>query len=509
MNAPQPILEARGIVRTYPGVTALKGVDLTLAPGRVTALVGENGAGKSTLIRIIGGLEQPTAGELRLHGRPVTFQNAHDSQAAGISVVSQEFRLVPQLTVAENVFLGHELTRGGLVDRRTARRRTAQLLESLGLDLDPDRKVGSLTVGDQQLVEITRSLSLDFDVLVMDEPTAALNGAEVTTLLDLVRRLRTGGKAVLYVSHRLEEVFDIADRITVFRDGARVADLPAKEVDETGLVELMLGRTLEARAAETAAKPPRAGTPRLEARDLRCQRVAEPVNLQVRPGEILGLAGLVGSGRTEIVRTLFGVVPATGGEVLLDGQPVRISSPSDAIGAGMFMLSDDRKAEGILPHLNVLENLVASQRRPARREVTGWVPSRAAERSSFARLKDELRIRVDRPERLIGNLSGGNQQKVLFGRAVLSGCRVLLLNEPTRGVDVGAKVEIYHLVHKLAEDGVAVLVSSSEAAELVTLAERCLVMYAGRLSAHLEGNQVTEDNIVAAAVGQDIAEKAS
>jgi len=510
MNGGQPILEARGIVRAYPGVTALKGVDLTLVGGQVMALVGENGAGKSTLIRIIGGLESPTSGRILVRGEQVEFDSAHDSQAAAISVVSQEFRLVPQLTVAENVFLGHEPTRFGVVSRRQARARTRELLEELGLDIDPERQVQSLTVGDQQLVEITRSLSRDFDLLVMDEPSAALNGSEVDRLLDLVRRLRAQGKAILYVSHRLEEIFAVADRITVFRDGERVAELQTSDTDQERLVELMLGRTLEQRVAEGVGHQPMAdGVPRIELSALQCPRVAEPLDLAVRPGEVVGLAGLVGSGRTEIMRTLFGVTPARGGTITVDGRVRTVGSPADAIAAGMFMLSEDRKADGILPHLDVLENLVVSARRPVRSKRAAWVPDARAEHSAFARLKDELHIRVDQPGRLIGNLSGGNQQKVLFGRAVLSGARVLLLNEATRGVDVGAKVEIYALVRRLAEEGVAVIVSSSEAAELVIMTDRCLVLYAGRVRADLVGSHLTEDNIVAASVGQNAGEVAS
>lgn len=499
----QPALQAKAITRIYPGVTALNGVDMTLYPGHVTALVGENGAGKSTLIRIIGGLESPTSGSLSIGGEQVSFSSAHDSQTAGISVVSQEFRLVPQLSVAENIFLGHEITVGGIINRRQSRKRARDLFEELGLDLDPDRRVGSLTVGDQQLVEITRALSREFTVLIMDEPSAALNGAELDRLLDLVRRLRDRGKAILYVSHRLDEVFAVSDAVTVFRDGERVAHLDTAHTSEPELVELMLGRVLEARMPQTGITNTHSDAmPLLEADDLACVHVSDPINLAIRPGEILGLAGLVGSGRSEVMRTLFGVLPARGGRVRVEGKEIRLDSPAKAIGAGMFMLSEDRKGDGILPHLSVLENLLISEKR---REGTGrqsWVPVPKHEEGTYARLRGELRIRADSGLQLIGNLSGGNQQKVLFGRAVLSGCRVLLLNEPTRGVDVGAKVEIYQLIEKLAASGVAVLVSSSEAPELVTLARRCLVLYAGRITAELEGNEVTEANIVAACVAQ-------
>ncbi len=497
------LLHAEAITRTYPGVVALKGVDITLRSGRVTALVGENGAGKSTLIRILGGLESPTSGTLTLGGREVAFTNAHDSQTAGISVVSQEFRLVPQLTVAGNIYLGHEITTRGLISRRQSRQRAKDLLHELGLDLDPDRRVESLTVGDQQLVEITRALSREFEILIMDEPSAALNGSEVDRLLDLVRRLRDRGKAILYVSHHLDEIFAVSDDITVFRDGERVAHLSTPETNEPELVELMLGRILEKAMSQTDARTvDRDAAPLLEAVQLSCVRVNDPVNLAIRPGEIVGLAGLVGSGRSEVMRTLFGVLPARSGQVRVGGKQIRLDSPAQAINAGMFMLSEDRKTDGILPHLSVLENLVICEQRPEKATARSLLPIPKREEDTYARLKGELRIRTDSALQLIGNLSGGNQQKVLFGRAVLSNCRVLLLNEPTRGVDIGAKVEIYQLIEKLAASGVAVLVSSSEAPELVTVAQRCLVLYAGRITAELQGADVTEGNIVAAAVGQ-------
>jgi ABC-type sugar transport system ATPase subunit len=467
----------------------------------VTGLAGENGAGKSTLIRIIGGLESPTSGQIFLRDTPVDFPSARDSQDAGISVVSQEFRLVPQLTVAENIFLGHELTRAGLVDRKLAHRRTTELLGQLDLELDPARKVSSLTVGDQQLVEIARSLSREFDVLVLDEPTAALNGVEVERLLALVRKLRDAGKAILYVSHHLDEIFAISDEIVVLRDGQRVGHLDPATASEGELVDLMLGKKF---AAHTANKPivAESSAPILSVEGLVVPGVSDLITLKVGAGEIVGIAGLVGSGRSEVMRALFGVLPPRGGSISVKGRALRLGSPSAAIEAGIFMLSEDRKASGIVPHLTVLENLVLSKNRPSAREIGHWLPVQRHEMSLFQQLKEQLSIRVTSAKQLIGNLSGGNQQKVLFGRAVLSGCPVLLLNEPTRGVDVGAKAEIYELIEHLAAQGVAVIVSSSEAPELAILAHRCLVLYAGRVLAELSGSDVTESEIVAASVGQ-------
>ena len=501
MSGSDVILEAVGIDRSYPGVHALKGVSLTLRSGEVTALMGENGAGKSTLIRIIGGLEHPNSGTLRLRGHDVTFRSPSESQQAGISVVSQEFRLVPQLTVAENIFLGREIVRRGFIRPSVTKQRARDLLKELGLDIEPTRMVNTLSVGDQQMVEIARALSNDFDVLVMDEPSAALNRSEVARLLGLVRRLRDRGKAILYVSHHLEEIFEIADRVAVFRDGRDVGNSPVKDTSQEKLVELMLGRELQRfESAPSSAEQTQATDDRLVIEDLRCAKIVEPVSLTVQSGEVVGVAGLVGSGRSEFLESLFGVIPSRG-IVRVKGSVVNLSSPASAVKAGMFMLSENRKSEGILPHLSVLENLLISSGSPEQSAISRRIPMPREELGIFERLKRELRITVDRPGQYIGNLSGGNQQKVLFGRAMLSDCSVLLLNEPTRGVDVGAKVEIYQLIGRLAASGVAIIVSSSDTPEIVALTRRCLVFQGGVISAELTGVEVTEDRILAASVG--------
>jgi ABC-type sugar transport system ATPase subunit len=500
VNAQPAVFEALDVSRSYPGVQALKGVNLTLRAGQVTALMGENGAGKSTLIRLIGGLEQPSAGELRIHGQPVVFESAADSQAAGVSVVAQEFRLVPQLTVAENIFLGSELTRGGLIRVGESRRRARGLLQQLGLTLDPARTVETLSVGDQQMVEITRTLSKDAEIIVMDEPSAALNRGEVRRLLDLIRRLKSQGKAILYVSHRLDEIFAISDQIVVFRDGQRMGELNTAETSEPQLVELMLGRELQKFEQQSHGADAAGEAVRLSVSGFTCPKVVEPVTFEVKRGEILGIAGLVGSGRSEMMQGLFGVIPSKG-EVQVDGKGVRLHAPTGALHAGVFMLGENRKVEGILPHLSVLENLVISAKNEADNPVARAFPKARRELDTYHKLKEELRIKVDRPRQLIGNLSGGNQQKVLLGRAILSGCTVLLLNEPTRGVDVGAKVEIYQLIHRLAESGVSVIVSSSDTPELVTLVRRCLVFRNGHVVSTLIGDDLSEDRILADSVG--------
>jgi ABC-type sugar transport system ATPase subunit len=495
----EALLLAEGVSKHYPGVQALSDVTLSLAPGEVHALVGENGAGKSTLIKVLGGLVEPTAGVLRVGGRPQRFSGPQESQAAGISVISQEFRLVPQLTVAENMFLGHEPTRFGLVDRAKARRLTREPLRELGLNISPDRRVDSLTVGDQQLVEIARALSREFRVLILDEPTAALSESEAEKLLTLVQRIRDRGCAVLYVSHRLPEIFRVSDRISVLRDGRLVARLRTADTTAEEVVTHMLGRPLEMVEAQVAAVPAEVhekSAPPLRVSGLRCAGLLAPVDLQVAAGEVVGIAGLVGSGRTELLRALFGAIASRSDRFEVEGRPVRPRSPADAIGSGIFMLSEDRKAEGIVPLLSVLDNVVLAQRRWGR-----FLLNPGRDRSSYQAMKDRMRIRVDDPQRLITTLSGGNQQKALLGRALLSDCRVLLLNEPTRGVDVGAKVEIYQLIRELAATGVGVVVSSSEAAELVAVADRCLTLYAGSVSGELSADRMTEADIVAGTLG--------
>lgn len=494
------VLKVTDLVQEYPGVRALKGVSLEVAAGQVLGLVGENGAGKSTLIRVVGGIERPVRGEVRVHGEPVDFHGSGDSQAAGISVVSQEFRLVAELSVADNVFLGHELTRLGVVGAAETRRRTQAILDQLGLDLNPDRPVSSLTVGDRQMVEIARALSREFDLLIMDEPTAALNREEIERLHQIVRRLAEQGKAIVYVSHHLEEIFEICHDVAVLRDGSLVVQAPTAELDEARLVEHMLGRSPQ--SFVRAAARGRAADVRLEVRDVRVGGSPSAFDLDVHAGEILGLAGLVGSGRTELTRALFGDLPILSGTVRIDGRRARLRSSRAAVRSGVFMLSEDRKGEGILPHLDVTENAMVSRDRSAVPLLRRLVPTPRDERAQFERLRDQMRIRVPHGRQLIGNLSGGNQQKVLLGRALLSGCAVLLLNEPTRGVDVGAKVDIYQLIKELAESGVAVVVSSSDAPELAAIADRCSVFFAGRQVAELHGADVTEDTIVSASVGQ-------
>jgi ABC-type sugar transport system ATPase subunit len=496
----RPILRAVDISKQFGGVRALDEVSLDLVAGEVHALVGENGAGKSTLIKVLGGLLQPTSGTVEVDGRAVVFENPLQSQAAGISVIWQEFNLVPQLTVAENIFLGHEpVLRSGLIDRRNMIVQAVAILDQLGVNISPTQRVEYLTVADKQLVEIAKALSHEFRVMIMDEPTAALNAGEVARLFTIIDSLRQRGTAVLYVSHRLNEIFRLAHRVTVFRDGRRVTTLPIAACTERSVIEMMLGRKIEEQVVKH--QEPTAGeAPVLSVRGLTRPGILENVSFDLRRGEIVGLAGLVGAGRAELMRILFGMVPHWNGEIRLNGRSVRFHGPGEALKAGVYMLPEDRRSEGLLPHLTVLENLViggVGENDAAR----GTFINRASERRSYDRIRAFLSIRARSPQDPVLSLSGGNQQKVLFGRALLGKCSVLLLNEPTRGVDVGAKMEIHRLITDLAQQGIAVLVSSSELPELLKLSDRCLVLSAGRLAGALVGDQISEDNIMACAMG--------
>ncbi|MBB6335058.1 ATP-binding cassette domain-containing protein [Schaalia hyovaginalis] len=494
------ILRVEELHQKYPGVHAVKGVTLTIQEGMVLGLVGENGAGKSTLIKMLGGIERPYSGRIVVRDAEVQFGSSSDSQAAGIAVVSQEFMLVPDLSIADNIFLGHELTQGPFVKSATTLKEARELLKQLGLELDPNRLVSTLTVGDQQLVEIARALSYDFSVIIMDEPSAALNDAEIANLHVIVRRLAKAGKAVIYVSHHLDEIFEICSNVAVMRDGALVAEVRPSDISQDELIEAMLGRKPEKFSRE--AKLDSGAVFALQVQDVLLPGNANRHNFKLRNGEILGLAGLVGSGRSEMTRALFGAIPIIAGSVIVGGKNVRIRDSRSAIRNGIFMLSEDRKAEGIFPHLSVLENALVSKDRKNLKSVGRYLPIGAMESGAFGKLRESMRIRVANSRQLIASLSGGNQQKVLLGRALLSGCPILILNEPTRGVDVGAKVEIYQLIKELADRGVSVIISSSDAPELAAICDRCLVYFSGKIISEISGADNTEEAIIAAAVGQ-------
>ncbi|HVO69284.1 MAG TPA: sugar ABC transporter ATP-binding protein [Aggregatilineaceae bacterium] len=495
----EPILVARQVSKQFPGVRALDNVDLELIPGEVHALVGENGAGKSTLIKVLGGQHRPTSGTILINGQPVHFDNPLQSQAAGISVINQEFNLIPQLTIAENIFLGREPVRQtGTIDWNTIRQRSATSLRELGLNIAPTLRVEYLSVADKQLVEVAKALSRDFRIMIMDEPTATLNSAEVDRLFEIIASMRQRGIAVLYVSHRLSEVFRIADRVTVLRDGKRVDTCLIKGLAERDVITMMLGRALDEREVEKVAASDRPVA--LSAVQLAIPGALGGVSFELHYGEVVGVAGLIGSGRSEMMRALYGILPHSG-TVQINGQHVAIDDPGEALRAGIFMLPEDRKTEGLFLDLDVLENLVIKRPRHQESTLRRLLLAGAIERDLYQQVGKKLAIRAHSFSQLVATLSGGNQQKVMLGRALVSEARILLLNEPSRGVDVGTKVEIHELIRQLAKNGNAVMVSSSDVPELVKVSDRCLVLNAGILTGSLHGSQVSEDNILACAIG--------
>jgi ribose transport system ATP-binding protein len=498
----EPILNLGGISKHFPGVTALDNVDFSLRPGEVHALMGENGAGKSTLINIISGLLRPSSGKIYLAGREVSFAGSSDAQKAGISTISQEFNLVPGLTVAENIFLGREPTRSGLLNWREIRQRAREILTELGLKVPINRRVEYLSVGDRQLVEIAKALSLEFRIIMMDEPTAALNATEVARLFEIVEKLKRRNKAILYVSHRLAEVFRIGDRVTVLRDGKRVDTRPIAELSEDDVVTMMLGRALRREPLADAA-PETVERPALAVEELAVRGFLSNISFAIRFGEVMGCAGLVGSGRYELTQALFGLLPISHGRIDVDGKRVLIGSPVTAIHRGIYMLPEDRKVEGIFPDLTVLGNMVISARHVGPPTARFLIKARD-ERKLYDNMRSSLDIRASSPAQVITKLSGGNQQKVMIGRALVSESRILLLNEPTRGVDIKTKLEIHSIIRRLARERYAVMVSSSDVPELVSVSDRCLVLSAGHIAGLLSKEYISEDNITALAIGTRI-----
>ncbi len=484
----------RSVSKSFVGVRVLDHIDLDVTPGEVHAVVGENGAGKSTLMKIISGAYAPDEGSVVFAGETRVFRGPREARRAGIGMIHQELTLLPDRTVAENVHLGHEPVRRGLVDRREMLARTSALLTSMGAGpLPVDAPVGRLGIAQRQVVEIAKALALDAQLLIMDEPTAALADHEVELLYALVRRLRGRGIGLLYVSHRLAEVFDLADRITVLKDGTRVTTVPAAETTTAELVRHMVGRDLSGYYPERAA-PGDQGPVRLAVRGGGNRKLRD-VNLRLRAGEVVGVGGLQGSGRSALARALFGVAPFTTGEVRLDGRPVRLASPRAAIRAGIAYVSEDRKGEGILARQSVLDNALL-----AARAISGPWSGRAGRTTRMRELLGAVDVRTAGVDQEIRFLSGGNQQKVVLARWLALGPRVLLFDEPTRGVDVGATSALHDVVRRLAREGAAVLMISSDLPELLGMSDRIIVMREGSIAGELSG-AASEADVVALAVG--------
>jgi ABC-type sugar transport system ATPase subunit len=484
-------LEARGLTKAYGGVTVLDGVDLTLAPGEVRALVGENGAGKSTLIKILGGAVVADAGQVRLDGAPLPAGDPFAVRRLAVSIVYQEFTLVPDLTVAENIFLGGE-EGTPLLHTTAMRRRAQQQLDDLGVKVDAGAPVAGLSVAHQQMVEIARALMTEAKVLILDEPSAALSSVEVETLFGVIHRLRARGLSIVYVSHRLEEIFALVDSVTVLRDGRHVVTAPIADFSRESLIRHMVGRDV---AEEFPARAPRIGAPVLEVAHLSAPPRFSDVSLDVRAGEIVGVAGLVGAGRTSAALALVGGLRATG-QVRIGGVPVSFRAPADAIAHGVAYVTEDRKASGVFAAMGVDENITMTHLASF---VRAGLLSRPREREAAQAAARDFDIRAASLSQPAGTLSGGNQQKALVARYVLTPPKVLILDEPTRGVDVGARAEIYRIMNRLTADGLGILMISSDLPEVLGMSDRVVVMRAGRTAGQLARGEATPERVMALA----------
>ncbi|MEF2074373.1 sugar ABC transporter ATP-binding protein [Consotaella aegiceratis] len=502
-NDTPPILEMANISKTFFGVHALSGVQLSASAGEIHALMGENGAGKSTLMKILSGAYRADpGGEIRLDGKPVQIDGPLAAKRLGIAVIYQELSLSPNLTVAENIYLGSEPRSTGMIDRSAMEKGAAPILTRLGATFTPKTVVGDLSIAEQQLVEIARAVHANARILVMDEPTTALSSRETDRLFELIRQLRGEGLAIIYISHRMNEIYELADRVSVLRDGSYIGTLTRDELSAESLVKMMVGRDLSGFYTKEHDALRSFGPVVLEVKNLGDRRRVKSASLSVRAGEVVCLAGLVGSGRTELARLIFGAEPPAHGEIFLEGQPVDVASPGNAIARGIVYLTEDRKAQGLFLDMSVQDNInLAVIGRDAK--AGGILDLKQATKRARNAI-DALKIRVAGPRVEVGTLSGGNQQKVLLSRLIETAPKVLLLDEPTRGVDIGAKSEIYRLIDQLAARGAAVLVISSELPEVVGMADRVFVMRDGTIAGELDGSPeapISQESIMEFATG--------
>jgi ribose transport system ATP-binding protein len=489
----EPVVRFRGVSKGFPGVVAVDGVDLDILPGEVHVVAGENGAGKSTLMKLLSQVERPTAGTVEISGEPVEFHGPGYAQHLGVAMVYQEFALAPDLSVAENLYLGREPGRFGFVDRGKERDEAGALLRRVGLEVGPARLVMGLTVAEMQRVEIAKALAIDAKIVIMDEPTATLAEKEIDDLFGVIRGLTGEGIAILYISHRLDEIFRVADRVTVMRDGRIVETLPVSELDEDGLVRLMVGREIGNLYPKPQAE---IGDVLLRASGINRGEKLKDCSFEVRSGEILGFAGLVGAGRTELARAVFGADRIDGGTVELEGRELKIKKPQDAIDAGIGYLTEDRKGEGLALQLGVDQNITL-----ANLPMTAGFINLGEERNIARRRRDELDIRTPSIRRRVQVLSGGNQQKVVVARWLETNARVLFFDEPARGIDVGAKAEMFGLIGELATEGRGIVLISSYLPELLNMCDRILVMHEGEVAGMLSRDEFSEERVIALATG--------
>ncbi|MBW3597171.1 MAG: sugar ABC transporter ATP-binding protein [Planctomycetes bacterium] len=494
---PAPLLEVRNVSKSFPGVKALERVSLRLERGEALAVIGENGAGKSTLMKILAGVQSPDEGEILVEEEPVSIPSVRRATELGVALIHQELNMAGNLDIGANIFLGREPRRLGLIDFAAIYRQSREVLARVGLNLSPRTRVGTLPIGQQQLVEIAKALSANARILIMDEPTSSLSSGETARLFEVIRDLKAKGVSIVYISHRLGEVKEVCDRVTVLRDGKNAGELSRDEVDHDRMVRLMVGRDL---SQFYVRKPHQPGEVMLEVKDLRVPgRSRHAINFAVRAGEIVGMAGLVGAGRTELLRVLFGVDQAEGGEIRVADQRIVPQSPRDAIRAGLALVPEDRKEQGLVLEMAVRHNISLAS---LRRDQTVGFRNGGKERSAAREMIAKLNIKTPSQEQIVQYLSGGNQQKVVLGKWLNIRPRVLLLDEPTRGVDVGAKREIYIIMEDLAAAGVAILFVSSEMEEILGMSDRTLVMHEGRLTGELGREELSEEAVMHLATGK-------
>lgn len=491
------MIEMTGISKSFNGNVVLKDVQFNLREGEIHALMGENGAGKSTLMKILSGIYSKDTGEIKVNGEPVQFKSTKDAEKYGIVVIHQELNILPDLTVAENLFLGKEKTYGkfGILKNREMDKEAAELLAKLGLHVNPKTRAGDLSVGKQQIIEIAKAIASDAKYIVMDEPTAALTDREIKTLFKTIRELKEKGISFVYISHRMEEIFAICDRITILRDGQYVGERNIPETNFDEIVAMMVGRELGERFPERRCK---IGDVKLEVRNLTIKGLFENISFNVRKGEVVGVAGLMGAGRTELVETIFGYRKAQKGEIIIDGKKVSIKSPIDAMKHNIGYVTEDRKVKGLILDFSIQDNISLTN---LKRVSSSGIMKKEKEQALVKQYIEQLRIRTSSPKQSVNSLSGGNQQKVVLAKWLGTKPEILILDEPTRGVDIGAKKEIYQIINDLAESGVAILMISSELPEIIGMADRVIVMHEGKLTGEVQKEDMTQELIMHYATG--------
>ncbi len=488
------ILQLKSITKLYPGVVALDDISIAFKEGEIHALVGENGAGKSTIIKIITGAITPTKGSIFYNNSEIKYLNTAKTLDMGISAIYQEFNLIPYLTVAENIFYGREIRRGIFVNYKQMEKKSKEILSNLGISINPKRMLKELSVGYQQIVEIAKSISRDTKVLIMDEPSAPLTNREIKYMFTIVKKLKERGVTIIYISHRLEEVFELSDRVTVMRDGKYVATLNTKDTNRKEIISLMVGREL---GNDYPEKNVKTGNKILELKNISTKNVKN-ISFNLKSGEILGLAGIVGAGRTEVARAIFGADNILEGDIFINGKKVRIKSPSQAIKNGIGLIPEDRKQQGVLLRMSVRDNISYSSLNKLSKY--GLI-NRKKEKISIEKICTDLKIKTPTLDQLVKNLSGGNQQKVVLAKWLLMDSKILIFDEPTRGIDVGAKQEIYNIMKELIEAGKSIIMISSEMPELLGMSDRILVMHEGRIAGELNKQEATQEIILSMASG--------